>query len=56
MGLNRPMKVLIEIAPSCGRAGIRHRDSVNELAAEIVHGDWNVQLEIGIECYEGVIR
>ncbi|MCM8532083.1 MAG: amino acid deaminase [Lentisphaeraceae bacterium] len=53
--LQRPLNLLIEIAPAHGRAGVRTSCEVIELAQEIKkHSPW-IQLA-GIECYEGVIH
>ena len=53
--LERPLKVLIEIAPAGGRAGVRTSCEVLELA-KLVRSQ-NPWLSLaGIECYEGVIH
>ena len=53
--LERPLKVLIEIAPAGGRVGVRTSCEVLELA-KLVRAQ-NPWLSLaGIECYEGVIH
>ena len=53
--LQKPLNVLIEIAPAGGRAGVRTSCEVIELAKVIKSQSPWVKLA-GIECYEGVIH
>lgn len=53
--LERPFKVLIEIGPKSGRAGLRSSQEVMELAQAIQMKLNHLELA-GIECYEGVIH
>jgi len=53
--LLRPFQVLIEVAPKCGRAGLRERKEILALAQAMQKYQDRVKL-VGIECYEGVIH
>ena len=53
--LERPLNVLIEIAPAGGRAGVRTSCEVLELAKMVRSQNPWLSLA-GIECYEGVIH
>ena len=49
------LKVLIEIAPTHGRAGLRNKAAIIDLAQYIKSSASMIEL-VGIECYEGVIH